>query len=162
MGFTRCLTKKNEVTCVGTLHELDRLEMGMGKKMHKGTIEALKSVIRFGPECLPKPEFMMLLFHAERTLLSGKVSDTVSLSEQERGIYQCNGRRVAWIRGGCGLAAPSVAKANRALESLGLLRRTRHSNERDGHTPTEYEVIWPAVHSYFAEKQDSKAATLVA
>jgi hypothetical protein len=130
--------------------------------MRKGTIEALKSVIRFGPECLFKPKFMMLLFHAERTLLSGKVSDAVSLSEQVRGVYQCNGRRATWIRGGCGLAPPSAARANKALESRGLLKRTRHANEQSGNTPTEYEVIWPAVHSYFAEKQDSKAATLVA
>jgi hypothetical protein len=126
---------------------------------YKGTIDALKAVIRFGPEALPIPEFLMLLFHAERGLTFGKASDASSQAQQDRGVYQRKGQDVTFIRFGSGLKT-NAKRANRALESRGLLRRTLRASENSGNVATEYTVLWEAVHRLFAEKEAQKKATL--
>lgn len=128
---------------------------------YKTRVEAITAVLRWSDELLPDPEAKMLRFHTERSLTYNKASDTASLAQQSRGVYRRKAQEVTWIRGGAGLAARHAATANKALESRGLLRRTRHSNEKSGNTPTEYEVVWPAVHGFFNEKQAAKTDILL-
>lgn len=105
----------------------------------KTRIEALTSLIRFGPALLPNPEFLALLFHAERTLTYGKKSDAASYLQMTQGVRCKDGE---WIRGGCGLAKSRATAANAALERLGLLKRRQRDSMRRGHQATEYEIQW--------------------
>jgi len=105
----------------------------------KTRIEALTSLIRFGPGLLPNGEFLALLFHAERALTYGKKSDAASLSQITDGIRRKNG---AWIRGGAGIGKSTAAAANAQLEGHGLLKRRQRVSARRGHQATEYEIRW--------------------
>jgi hypothetical protein len=108
----------------------------------KTRIEALTSLIRFGPALLPAAEFLVLLFHAERALTYGKKSDAASLSQMTDGVRTKGG---IWIRGGAGVNKSTAAAANAQLEARGLLKRTQKDSMRRGHGATEYEVRWANV-----------------
>jgi hypothetical protein len=105
----------------------------------KTRIEALTSLIRFGPALLPNGEFLVLLFHAERSVTYGKKSDAASLSQITDGIRRIGGD---WIRGGAGVTKSTAMAANTRLEERGLLKRTQKDSMRRGHGATEYEIRW--------------------
>lgn len=125
---------------------------------YKTRLDALMDVIRFGPELLPGPEFLALLFHVERSLCYGKRSDAASGAQMVRGIYR---KDKTWIRGGSGLKKVAACYANAGLEEKGLLRRTARNSEKRGHEPTEYEVLWEPLSRYFTEELAEKTGTLV-
>jgi hypothetical protein len=108
----------------------------------KSRIEALTFLIQFGPGILPISEFLVLLFHAERSLTYGKKSDAASLSQMTNGIHRQGG---GWIRGGAGVTKSTATAANLQLERRGLLKRTQRDSPRRGHGATEYEVRWADV-----------------
>lgn len=118
-------------------------------------LEALMEVIRFGPEFLGSTLFLALLYHVERSLCYRKAADRHSFSQMTRGVYRWKGR--AWIRGGSGLQKSAVAKANAELELLGLVNRRAHTSPTGGYEATEYDVHWPALRAYFAEKLVGKS-----
>jgi hypothetical protein len=74
------------------------------------SFSALLDVIRFTADL---PEFLVLLFHVERSLGYGKAADCVSISQTVDGVYSCKFK--TWIRKGCGLSKASVARAIRSL-----------------------------------------------
>jgi hypothetical protein len=108
---------------------------------------ALLDVVRFAVD-LPRSEFLMLLFHLERSLGYGKPSDCTSISQMLEGIRsKADG---TWVRKGCGLQKSAIVTANNKLDERRLLiRRHRNSPER-GKEPTEFEVDWNALGAYIA------------
>jgi ferredoxin len=119
---------------------------------YESRLFALMDVVRFGPALLPIPEFLALLFHAERVIPYNKPTDAASLAQMTEGIRKRDG---TWIRGGSGNGRSTNAEANRALQAKGLLRRVRRSSRR-GHEPTEYTINWLAVKEYIAQKLAAK------
>jgi putative DNA primase/helicase len=120
--------------------------------------DALMDVLRFAADL---PEFLVLLFHIERSLAYGKASDCSSLSQMVDGV--ASRELNAWIRKGCGLGKAAVTRANKALarSDRQLLFIRRRSSPALGNEPTEYEVNWPAVSRYIAERKQQPIPPLV-
>jgi len=53
---------------------------------YRDRITAVTKIIRWGPSCFTGPEFLILLWVAERTLTYGKQSDASSFSQMTDGI----------------------------------------------------------------------------
>jgi hypothetical protein len=99
----------------------------------------------------------MLKYHAERTLLFGKLSDRGTYYQQVHGIKKrTTGEDIHF---GSGLSRATCARANRDLEDLGLLKRVRHGSLRRGCEPTEYSIDWLRVRKFFAKKLAERKAT---
>lgn len=136
----------------------------------KKRIEALTFLIRFGPEFLEPSEFLMLLFHAERSLIYGKSADRASASQMERGVYRKP--TATWVRGGCGVSRRHAIESNRALAAGDygrgarggtgraplLKRRAEASDTPGGPAPTEYEIDWKAFREFVAAQLQAKVA----
>ncbi len=118
--------------------------------------EAFLDVVRFTADL---PEFPVLLFHVERSLAYGKRSDCTSLSQMVEGVL--SKKRKTWIRKGCGLGKAAVVKANKALARRQLLLIRRRSSPALGNEATEYEVNWPVLSRYLAERKQQPVPTLV-
>jgi hypothetical protein len=115
------------------------------------------AVIRFGPTRLTSGEFLVLLFHVERSLPYGKEADCASLNQMTHGIRRRDGRR---IRDGCGLAPSTSKAANRSLEEKGILERVKRNSVGRGHEPTQYRVRWDALSELFARELVCTGGTL--
>lgn len=70
-------------------------------------------------------------------------------------------KRKVWVRKGCGLKKASIAKANRALVSRGLLVARRRGSREQGYEATEFEVNWQEVGRYVAESKQQTIPTPV-
>ena len=106
----------------------------------KKRFEALTFLVQFGPGLLPIPEFLMLLYHAERALTYGKRADATSYDQMAHGVWSKKASR--WIRGPAGVNKGTAAAANARLEKWSLLKRRQMDSARRGHQATEYEVQW--------------------
>jgi hypothetical protein len=94
-------------------------------------------------------EFLLRLFHAERTLTYGKSADAPSLAQIAGGIF--SRRQNRWIGGSAGLSASAVKNANRTLSEREILIRRRalpgewRYDAKRGNEPTESEIDWSAL-----------------
>ena len=121
-------------------------------------LDAFLDVVRFTADL---PEFLVLLFHVERSLAYGKPSDCTSLSQIVDGV--ASQKLNTWIRKGCGLSKAAVVNANRALAhpDRPLLLIRRRSSPALGNEATEYEVNWPILSRYIAERKQQPLPPLV-
>ena len=125
---------------------------------YANAFDAFLDVVRFTADL---PEFLVLLFHVERSLGYGKPSDRTSLSQMVDGIP--SKKLNAWVRRGCGLKKAAIIRANRALASQKrqLLFIRQRKSPALGNEATEYEVNWPMLTQYIAERRQQPLATLV-
>jgi hypothetical protein len=105
--------------------------------------DALMNLVRFGPKIWQVNEFLVLLFHAERSTMYGKQSDQASQSQAMEGVWSKKENR--WIRGACGVGLTSWKVANKKLAEGGFVRRIPRTHRSGGDAATEYEIDWYAV-----------------
>jgi Bifunctional DNA primase/polymerase, N-terminal/Primase C terminal 1 (PriCT-1) len=114
---------------------------------YNSPLEAILDVLRFTADL---PQFLVLLFHVERSLGYGKRADRTALSQITDGVV--SHKLNAWVRKGCGLKKAAVTRANKALAGpeLQLLHVRRRNSAKNGNEPTEYEVNWEGLSQYIA------------
>jgi hypothetical protein len=119
---------------------------------------AIMSLIRFGPAIWGNNEFLVLLFHAERSTLYGRESDQHSQSQAAEGVYSKTECR--WIRGRAGVARSTWKVANAALCESGLIQRIPRQHRNGGDAPTEYAINWLAVKAAIEEAASAEPLPL--
>jgi hypothetical protein len=117
-------------------------------------LDAFMAVIRFGPEFLSNAEFLMLLFHSERTLAFGKFRDCASISQMVSGV--CAKKSNRWLRGNVGLKESGARKGNKGLADKGLLKSRKRVRESGADSPPEFEIQWDQVRQFFNKKAAAK------
>lgn len=127
---------------------------------YSGQMAALLDIIRYGPDLLGLPRTAILLFIAERTIPYRKLADAPSLAQMVDGVYVKHCDSIRWIRLGCGLKQSAAKEATASLVAMGFLEKQKRSDVKKGNLPTQYEIRWPALHSYFVDKSATKVPPL--
>ena len=144
-------------------NEVLRIAIGMGRyevgRTGRGEVaplgytaapDAILDVLRFGPT-LSTQEFMVLLLHVERTIMYGKISDAISISQLTSGLYskKCG----YWIRKGCGLGRSTAVRARQSLIERGLLIAEKQIGPDGSSGSTKFAIDWENLRSYFDERR---------
>ena len=109
---------------------------GYGNAAH-----AFDDLISFGPGCWGLRKWLVILFHAERTISYGREAGQYSTAQAIEGVFS-HGR---YVRGTVGVSPATYKRINAKLIAEGLLFRTRRSDERGADIASEYRLNWKAI-----------------
>jgi len=120
---------------------------------YDSSYRALIDVLRYGPGLWGPSGTAVMLFHIERTISYGKLSDQHSISQAEEGCY--SKREQGWVRGPSGVRRTAFKAQNALLEASGVLRREPRFTTKGGSAPTEYEPDWLGIRAAIEQWQTS-------